>query len=75
MEIKLFEFGNFYFSNENNDNADIIMSFDSERGHKGSVFKRFDFDSQLFRMSALGKSNITGNDFYLYTKGSPELMI
>lgn len=51
------------------------MAFDSERGHKGFVYKRFDFDSQLFRMSAIGKSSLTGDDFYLYIKGSPELML
>jgi magnesium-transporting ATPase (P-type) len=50
------------------------MSFESERGHKGAVYKRFDFDSQLFRMSSIGKSSVTEDDFYLYTKGSPELM-
>jgi magnesium-transporting ATPase (P-type) len=50
------------------------MSFDSDRGHKGAVYKRFDFDSQLFRMSTIGKSSLTGDDFYLYSKGSPELM-
>lgn len=51
------------------------MAFDSKRGHKGFVYKRFDFDSQLFRMSAIGKSNATGNEFYLYIKGSPEMML
>jgi cation-transporting ATPase 13A3/4/5 len=75
MEIKLFEFGNFYFSGENNDKAEVIMSFDSERGHKGAVFKRFDFDSSLFRMSSIGTSTVTQNDYYLYCKGSPELMV
>ena len=51
------------------------MAFDSKRGHKGFVYKRFDFDSQLFRMSAIGKSSVTGDDFNIYTKGSPEMMI
>lgn len=51
------------------------MAFDSDRGHKGFVYKRFDFDSQLFRMSAIGKSSTTGEDFYLYIKGSPEMML
>lgn len=51
------------------------MAFDSTRGHKGFVYKRFDFDPQLFRMSAIGKSSVTGDDFYLYIKGSPELML
>lgn len=75
MEIKLFEFGEFKFSNEQSDRADIIMAFDSHRGHKGFVYKRFDFDSQLFRMSAIGKSTTTADDFYLYIKGSPEMML
>ena len=51
------------------------MTFDSNRGHKGFVYKRFDFDSQLFRMSAIGKSSTTADDFYLYIKGSPEMML
>ena len=51
------------------------MAFDSKRGHKGFVYKRFDFDSQLFRMSAIGTSSVTGADFSIYTKGSPEMMI
>lgn len=75
MEIKLFEFGQFKFSNENSDSSEIIMAFNSDRGHKGFVYKRFDFDSQLFRMSAIGKSSVTGDDFYLYIKGSPEMML
>lgn len=75
MEIKLFEFGEFSFSNEQSDNSEIIMAFDSKRGHKGFVYKRFDFDSQLFRMSAIGKSSHSGDNFHLYIKGSPELMI
>jgi cation-transporting ATPase 13A2 len=75
MEIKLFEFGEFQFSNEQSDNSDIIMAFESERGHKGFVYRRFDFDSQLFRMSAIGKTNHSGNDFHLYIKGSPEHML
>ena len=75
MEIKLFEFGQFKFSNEQSDRSDIIMAFDSKRGHKGFVYKRFDFDSQLFRMSAIGKSSANGEDFYLYIKGSPQMMV
>ncbi len=39
------------------------MAFDSKRGHKGFVYKRFDFDSQLFRMSAIGNSSVTGYQF------------
>lgn len=51
------------------------MAFESLRGHNGIVLKRFDFDSQLFRMSAIGKSSVTKDDLYIYVKGSPEIMI
>jgi cation-transporting ATPase 13A2 len=51
------------------------MAFSSARGHKGFVLKRFDFDSQLFRMSAIGKSSVTADDLFIYVKGSPEIMI
>lgn len=51
------------------------MAFDSKRGHKGFVYKRFDFDSQLFRMSAIGNSSVTDYNFQIYVKGSPEMMI
>lgn len=50
------------------------MSFTSSRGHKGDVYKRFDFDSQLFRMSAVGMSS-TSSNLHIYVKGSPEMMI
>lgn len=47
------------------------MAFESLRGHNGIVLKRFDFDSQLFRMSAIGRSNVTQNELIIYVKGSP----
>lgn len=74
MEAKLFEFGEFQVSQENRHHEHILFSFDSKRGHRGDVYKRFDFDSQLFRMSTIAKSNVTQDDFYIYTKGSPETM-
>ena len=70
MEVKLFEFGEFQVSNDSH-HENVLFSFESKRGHRGDVYKRFDFDSQLFRMSTVAKSNVTGEDYFIYTKGSP----
>ncbi len=75
MEIKLFEFGEFEIGHNHDDDHEIIFQFDSKRGHQGLVYKRFDFDSQLFRMSTIAKSNVTGQNYHIYTKGSPESML
>ena len=75
MEIKLFEFGEYEITHDHEHDPEVIFEFGSKRGHHGVVLKRFDFDSQLFRMSTIAKSNITGEDCFIYTKGSPEAML
>ena len=60
MQIKLFEFGEFEVSHNYDHDQDVIFQFDSKRGHQGLAYKRFDFDSQLFRMSTIAKSNVSG---------------
>ena len=52
----------------------MLFAFESKRGHNGVVLKRFDFDSQLFRMSTIARGSLD-DDVFIYTKGSPEAML
>jgi len=52
MEIKLFLFGEFSFNHSNPD-PNVLFSFSSDRGNNGSVYRRFEFDSELQRMSVV----------------------
>lgn len=75
MEIKLFCFGEFHL-NQSNSNPDIIFSFTSKRQQAGQIFRRFEFDSDLQRMSVVTKVLPAQGSEYLnvYAKGSPEMM-
>lgn len=72
MEIKLFEFGNFKL-NQSNSDPEIIFSFESNRNHRGDVYRRYEFDSDVQRMSVLVGEN--KSSYYAYSKGSPEMML
>ncbi len=72
MEIKAFTFGKFKLNQAIHD-QDSIFSFESDRGHKGTVYRRYEFESELQRMSVVAKSSLT-EGFYVYAKGSPEMM-
>lgn len=50
----------------------MLEEFTSARGHSGEIYRRLEFDSELFRMSTVSRTNKTGEDFFVYTKGSPE---
>ena len=65
----------------------MVLGFDSVRGHHGFVARRMDFDSELFRMSAIAKATYPtisvehdgsletdSENYFVYTKGSPEHM-
>jgi hypothetical protein len=40
MEIKAFQFGQYFLDHSLTD-SEVIFSFDSKRGHKGNVLRRF----------------------------------
>jgi len=73
MEVKIFEFGEFRL-NQSNADPNVIFGFESQRGQSGQVFRRFEFDSDVQRMSVVCKSNSTGKCNVL-AKGSPEMML
>lgn len=74
MEIKLFQFGEFEMDFSQN-NPDIVFSFSSQRNHKGIIYRRFEFDSDMQRMSVVASNSMTGGANYCYCKGSPEIML
>ena len=57
MEIKTFEFGRFQL-NQSHTDPRVIFGFESDRGHSGIIFRRFEFDSDLQRMSVVCKNSI-----------------
>lgn len=69
MEIKAFEFGR-YRLNQSHSDPDVIFGFESERGHNGVIYRRFEFDSDLQRMSVVCQNSIT-KGVEVYVKGSP----
>ena len=71
MEIKLFDFGEF-FLNQSHSDPEVIFSFESDRGQRGEVYQRYDFDSTLQRMSVVVRA--ASKELYAYAKGSPEMM-
>ena len=73
MEIKLFNFGKFTL-NQSPADPDAIFSFESARGHQGTVYRRYEFESELQRMSVIAKSSLT-QTFHVYADGSPEMML
>jgi cation-transporting P-type ATPase 13A2 len=72
MEIKTFEFGRFHL-NQSHSDPNVIFGFESDRGHNGQVFRRFEFDSDLQRMSVICRNSVT-KGCEVYCKGSPEIM-
>lgn len=72
MEVKTFLFGR-YTLNQSHSDPEVIFGFESERGHNGVIFRRFEFDSDLQRMSAVCRNSIT-KGYEVYTKGSPEML-
>ena len=42
MEIKTFNFGKFEIS-LSQDDPEAVFSFSSQRGHKGTVYRRYEF--------------------------------
>lgn len=58
MEVKMFEFGRFHL-NQSHSDPNVIFGFESQRGHQGIVYRRFEFDSDLQRMSVISKSTIS----------------
>lgn len=75
MEIKLLEFGEFTL-NQSNSDPQVIFSFESKRDQTGEVYRRFDFDSDVQRMSVVCKLTVNKEiEHYAYAKGSPEIML
>ena len=75
MEVKLFEFAELQL-NQSHEDIDVIFSFGSAYGLSGEVYKRFEFESELQRMSVIAKvhSGDAESAFTAYCKGSPEIM-
>lgn len=69
MEVKTFQFGSFSL-NQSHPNPEVIFAFESERGHSGIIVRRFEFDSDLQRMSVVCQSS-HDNKWKVYSKGSP----
>lgn len=73
MEIKVFEFGKFSL-NESLTDPNVIFGFESQRGQSGLVFRRFEFDADLQRMSVICKGSAK-DKCDVFAKGSPEMML
>ena len=56
MEIKTFNFGSFQLLQSAED-PEAIFEFTSQRGHKGTVYRRYEFESELQRMSVIAKTS------------------
>jgi len=56
MELKVFEFGDFYFDYSQKKNTDILFSFKNHHKVEGDVYKVFEFDSDVQRMSVICKT-------------------
>ena len=69
MEVKIFRFANFSL-NQSHPNTEVIFAFESERGHSGIIARRFEFDSDLQRMSVICQSS-HDKRWKVYSKGSP----
>ena len=74
MEIKLFQFGEFELDFSQS-NPDVVFSFSSKRNHKGVIYRRFEFDSDVQRMSVVASNSMSGDSIFCYCKGSPEIML
>lgn len=77
MEIKLFEFGGFKLTENspvNNQYKDSLFSF-AGPNCEGTVFRRFEFNSEIHRMSVLASSTNKPNSAFIYCKGAPETML
>lgn len=71
MEIELLRFSNCRLTSETN-NPYVIFLFEGQL-FSGEVYKRYDFDSSLQRMSVVTKLN--NDQTYIFAKGSPEIML
>lgn len=70
MEIKLLTFGQFTLTHP--ENSDVLFGYLSQGMQEGSVIRRFDFDSDLQRMSVIVEVKSQGRSFLVvYSKGSP----
>ena len=56
-------------------NPDVVFSFGSKRNHKGVIYRRFEFDSDVQRMSVIASNSMMKDEIYCYCKGSPEIML
>lgn len=72
MEVKAFQFGR-YKLNQSHTDPEVIFGFESQRGHSGVIYRRFEFDADLQRMSVICRNSAT-NGCEIYAKGSPEMM-
>ena len=77
MEIKLFEFGNFKLSDQSSVASNHNAHLFSFKGPsiEGTVFRRFEFNSDIHRMSVIASSTVEPKTAYIYCKGSPEALI
>jgi len=78
MEIKLFEFGGYRLIPTSPLQTKFNFAeslFHYEGPTKGTVFRRFEFNSEIHRMSVIAGSTSSQNSPLVFCKGAPETML
>lgn len=77
MEIKLFEFGGYKLVPDSpviNNYKEHLFSYQGP-STSGTVFRRFEFNSEIHRMSVIASSTAAPKAAFVYCKGAPETML
>jgi cation-transporting ATPase 13A2 len=77
MEIKLFEFGGYQLTPDSPVRSNYKENLFSYQGPatSGTVFRRFEFNSDIHRMSVIASSSSSPTTASIYCKGAPESML
>ena len=77
MEIKLFEFGEYKLTQESPVMKNCKENLFSYQGPStsGTVFRRFEFNSDIHRMSVIASSTSAPNLAFIFCKGAPETLL
>lgn len=77
MEIKLFEFGGYRLVEKSPVITNYKENLFSYEGpvSQGTVFRRFEFNSEIHRMSVIASSTSNQSSAFVYSKGAPETML
>ena len=73
MEIKLFQFGEYRLTSDSPVKKNFKEQLFSYEGPKtkGTVFRRFEFNSEIHRMSVIASSTTTPTAAFVFCKGGP----